>query len=87
MTIYTYTRYRRNFDRLDPQIQKLARARIAIFKKKPFDPRLKTHGLNGKMKDQWSFSVDSRFRILFEFLDEARKEAVFLDIGDHAIYL
>jgi len=31
MTIYTYTRYRRSFDRLDPQIRKAAQARIAIF--------------------------------------------------------
>jgi mRNA-degrading endonuclease YafQ of YafQ-DinJ toxin-antitoxin module len=87
MRILRYPRYERSFSRLDPQIQQRARERIAIFKEKPFDSRLGTHPLHGRMKDQWSFSVDARFRILFEFLDEARQVAAFLDIGAHSLYL
>ena len=86
MTIYVYARYRRSFSRLDPQLQRLAKHRISLFRQKPFDPRLDTHPLHGKLKKQWSFSVDTRTRVLFEFLDKKKSEVVFLDIGDHSLY-
>ncbi len=86
MTIYLYPRYRRSFKRLDAQLQKLANERIVIFRQNAFDPRLDTHSLHGKLKNQWSFSVDGRNRILFEFLNKKKNEVVFLDIGDHSIY-
>jgi mRNA-degrading endonuclease YafQ of YafQ-DinJ toxin-antitoxin module len=86
MTIYTFSRYQRSMRRLDPQIRKTAVTQIALFKRDPFDPRLGTHRLHGKLKAQWSFSVDSRHRVLFEFLDDANEEVVFLDIGTHALY-
>lgn len=86
MTIYTYARYRQSFRRLDPQIRKAAQAQIELFRRGPFDSRLKTHKLHGLLKGQWSFSVDRRHRILFEFLDDAQEEVVLLDIGTHALY-
>lgn len=86
MTIYVYAHYRRSYRNLDQQLQKLADERIALFRRDPFDPRLDTHRLHGKLKKQWSFSVDQRYRILFEFLDKNKQEVVFLDIGTHSIY-
>ena len=86
MTIYVYPRYRRSYKKLDPQLQRLADEHIALFRKDPFDPRLDTHSLHGKLKNQWSFSVDRRYRILFEFLDKQKKDVVFLDVGNHSIY-
>lgn len=86
MTIYAYARYRHSYKNLDPQLQKLADQRIAIFRDNLFDSRLDTHRLHGKLKKQWSFSVDGQNRILFEFLDKKRGDVVFLDIGDHSIY-
>jgi len=86
MTIYVYSRYRRSYENLDPQLQRLADERIAIFRRNQFDPRLDTHRLHGKLKKQWSFSVDQRYRILFEFLGKKKEEVVFLDIGNHSIY-
>ncbi len=47
----------------------------------PFDPRLKTHKLSGKLKELWSFSVDYDERVLFYFIDD--QKAVFVDIGSH----
>ena len=47
----------------------------------PFDPSLKTHKLSGKLKEFWSFSVDSDGRVLFYFTEE--EKAVFVDIGSH----
>jgi len=86
MTIYVYPRYRRSYKNLDPQLQRLADERIAFFRRDPFDPRLDTHRLHGKLKKQWSFSVDQRYRILFEFLDKKKEDVVFLDVGNHSIY-
>jgi len=86
MTIYVYPRYNRSYKKLDLQLQRLADERVALFRRDPFDQRLDTHALHGKLKKQWSFSVDQRYRILFEFLDKQKKEVVFLDIGNHSIY-
>lgn len=86
MTIYLYSRYRRSYKRTDPQLRKLVDERVEVFRRDPFDPRLDTHRLHGKLKNQWSFSVDRRCRVLFEFLDKERQEAVFLDIGNHSLY-
>jgi mRNA-degrading endonuclease YafQ of YafQ-DinJ toxin-antitoxin module len=72
MTIYVYTQYRRSYKTLDPQLQKVADQRIALFRQSPFDSRLDTHRLHGKLKNQWSFSVDARNRILFEFLSKKK---------------
>lgn len=86
MTIYVFSRYRRSFSRLDPHMRSMAERRIALFRRDPFDPRLDTHHLHGRLKSQWSFSIDARYRILFEFLNKKKDEAVFLDVGDHSIY-
>ena len=47
----------------------------------PFDPSLKTHKLSGKLKEFWSFSVNSDGMVLFYFTEE--EKAVFVDIGSH----
>lgn len=86
MTIYTHARYRHSYKNLDLRLQKLADQRIDLFRDNLFDSRLDTHRLHGKLKNQWSFSVDGRNRILFEFLDKRKEDLVFLDIGDHSIY-
>lgn len=86
MKIYSYSRFRQSYRRLDARIRKRAETRVALFRKDPFDVRLDTHRLHGKLKRSWSFSVDRRYRVLFEFLDVGRREVVFLDIGTHAIY-
>ncbi|HEY4523114.1 MAG TPA: type II toxin-antitoxin system mRNA interferase toxin, RelE/StbE family [Candidatus Paceibacterota bacterium] len=86
MVIYLHARYRRSYKNLDSQLRQLADERITLFRYSPLDPRLDTHRLHGKLKKQWSFSVDRRYRVLFEFLDKKKQEVVFLDIGTHSIY-
>lgn len=54
------------------------------YSRDPINPRLKTHKLNGRFNKYWSFSIDYRNRIIFEFY---RKGVVrFHSIGDHSIY-
>ncbi len=86
MIVYLGPRFERSFKNLDQPLKSLADRRVAIFRKNPFDSRLKTHPLHGRLKRQWSFSINSRVRVLFEFLDKAQTEVVFLDIGSHALY-
>lgn len=86
MTIYHHPHFRRSYRGFDEQIKAQAEESVALFRRDPFDIRLNTHRLHGKLKKQWSFSVNKRDRILFESLNKAQTEAVFLDIGDHSIY-
>ena len=37
----------------------------AVFRKNPFDKRLKTHKLSGKEKEPWAFWVDYSYRLGF----------------------
>ena len=55
--------------------------RVELFKSNPFDPKLKTHRLSGRLKDLWSFSIEYDLRVVFYFAGDQR--AVFVDIGSH----
>ena len=51
------------------------------FSANPFDPRLKTHKLTGKLEGLWAFSVAYDCRIIFRFVD--KKSVLLVDIGGH----
>jgi len=55
--------------------------RVEAFKSDPFDPKLRTHKLSGKLKELWGFSIEYDLRVIFYFVDTER--AVFVDIGTH----
>ena len=55
---------------------------VEIFLNNPFDNRLKTHKLSGKLKELWSFSIEYDIRIIF-FFEENQTKAVFIDFGKH----
>jgi mRNA-degrading endonuclease YafQ of YafQ-DinJ toxin-antitoxin module len=55
--------------------------RLEIFSRDPFDPRIKTHKLSGKLDDLWSFSVAFDCRVIFKFISD--HEALLIDIGSH----
>lgn len=64
-----------------PEIEAKFWDKIDIFYENPFDIRLKTHKLTGKLKNLWSFSVDFDIRVIFNF--ESDNLISFLDIGTH----
>lgn len=74
----------RQFKRLTPRIQKQAIKSERLFKKDPFDSRLKTHKLSGRLEGLWAFSINYKDRIIFEFL--GKDKVLFHKIGDHNIY-
>jgi hypothetical protein len=49
----------------------------------PFDLKLRTHKLSGKLKGLWSFSLDYNLRVVFYFTIDNPKKAVLVDVGTH----
>ncbi|MFA6158540.1 MAG: hypothetical protein WC763_02840 [Candidatus Paceibacterota bacterium] len=58
--------------------------KIELFKDPKNHDALRVHKLKGRFSDCHSFSVNYRFRIIFEY--SGKKEATLLFIGDHDIY-
>ncbi len=52
--------------------------RVELFQRDPFDPKLK---LSGRLKNLWSFSIESDLRVIFQMLKENR--IIFVDVGTH----
>jgi len=59
--------------------------RTEIFLNDPFDKKLDTHKLKGRLKRFYSFSIDRFNRIIFTFSKD-KKSAHFHSIGNHDIY-
>ena len=83
-TIYFSPRFVRAMKRLSPELKTIVIEREAIFRRDPFDPRLKTHRLSGKLAGYYAFSITYSHRILFEIVDD--KSIIFINVGDHSIY-
>ena len=54
---------------------------LELFSENPFDSRLKTHKLSGKLEGLWAFSIDYDCRVIFKFV--GRNEVFLIDIGGH----
>lgn len=54
---------------------------MGLFSRNPFDARLRTHKLTGKLEGLWAFSVDYDWRVIFKFLKE--DEILLIDVGGH----
>lgn len=55
---------------------------LRIFGENPFDSKLKTHKLTGKLSGLWAVTVDYDCRIVFKFYKETN-EVLLIDIGSH----
>lgn len=84
MIVIYSTKFYREYKRIPTNIKKQAEKMETIFRLNPFNPILKTHKLTGNLKDFWSFSVDYKNRIIFEFISE--NTVCFHSIGSHDIY-
>ena len=83
MKLYYHSRFKSSYEHLPRIVQQKAERKELILRKNPFDARLKTHKLHGKLKHLWSFSVDKDYRIIFELDSD---DVIFLDIGTHDLY-
>ncbi len=85
MEIFYYSKFEKQFSRLDKNIQSIFIEKENIFKINPFDPRLKTHRLHGKFVGYWAFSINHKIRIVFSYTED-KKDVKFHSIGNHDIY-
>ena len=77
-------RFLKSLKRLPRRIQDKAEECHNIFRANPFDPRLDTHKLHGRLQGFWAYSVDRRYRVIFIFKDA--HVVMYYDIGLHPIY-
>ena len=85
MEIIYSPKFAREYKKLPGQVKKLAEELEPTFRSDPFDPKLKTHKLTGKLDGFLSFSIGYKYRIIFEF-SQNKKTVYFHSVGDHDIY-
>ena len=84
MKIFYTNKFKREYKKLTNDIKDKSELREKIFRKNPFDKKLKTHKLSGELGDFWSYSVDLKYRIIFEF---GKNEVIYFhSIGTYNIY-
>ena len=84
ITIKYVSEFIRSYNKLELDLQKEVLEKIQLFKKTENHKSLKTHKLHGRLRGRYGFSVNYKYRIIFEYID--KKTAVLLTIGDHDIY-
>ncbi len=84
MEVFYSSRFRRLYKKIQPEIRRLFKEKEKLFVDSPFNPKLKTHKLSGKLDPFWAFSVTNSCRVMFHFADD--KTVWFIEIGDHDIY-
>lgn len=82
--IHTSPRFEKELDNLPGRIQKVARRKDKLFRTDAFHPSLRTHKLNGALKDDFAYSVNDHYRVHFYFTND--HEVIYLNIGTHEIY-
>lgn len=55
---------------------------LVLFEENPFDAKLRTHKLTGKLKGFWAISIAYDCRVVFKFIDE-EKTVLLINIGSH----
>lgn len=85
MEIIYSSKFAREYKKLPNSVKDIAEEIENIFRENPFDPRLKTHKLNGKLSNFLAFSVGHKYRIIFELVNN-KNIAHFHSIGNHDIY-
>lgn len=85
MEIIYSSKFAREYKRLPSSVKLIAEKQEEVFREDPFDSKLETHKLKGKMAGFLSFSINYKHRIIFEF-GENKNIVHFLSVGDHSIY-
>ena len=84
MEIEYSPKFSRQFKKLSKEIKESALKGEKLFRANPFDSKLRTHKLQGRMKEYWAFSISYDYRIGFTFIDSDLVR--FHAIGSHDIY-
>ena len=84
MKIFYSAKFAREYQKLPARVKQIAEKKELVFRKNPFDSKLKTHKLKGNLKEFFSFSINQKCRIIFEFVNS--NTVWFHSVGDHSIY-
>ena len=84
LTISFKASFAREFNKLEKNLRDEVLSKMNLFKNPLNHEMLKVHKLHGRMKNMWSFSVNYKTRIVFNY--ESKKEVAFLAIGNHRVY-
>jgi len=61
--IYYSSKFAKEYKRLPKKIKFIAEKKELIFRNNPYEDRLKTHKLQGRLKDFWAFSINHEYRL------------------------
>lgn len=80
-----FTRHLKGVMKRSPHHRQAVTDTLAMLAADAFDPRLRTHKLQGGLSDRWSCSVVYDLRILFELMEdpEAGPSLLLQAIGTH----
>lgn len=84
MRIYYSHTFVKLYQKLPERIKDLSEEKESVFKINPFDNRLKTHKLSGKLDGYWAFWINYNYRIIFSFIN--KNTIKFHSVGNHSIY-
>ena len=84
MRIYYSSKFEREYRKLPVRVKEKAEEKEKLFRIDPYNAKLKTHKLSGKLSGYWALLIDRKYRIIFEFADE--NVIWFHSVGDHSIY-
>jgi mRNA-degrading endonuclease YafQ of YafQ-DinJ toxin-antitoxin module len=82
----TFVRTLKRTIRKHPQLREDIQTTLKLLQEDPFDPRLATHKLKGKLLGSWASSVAYDLRIVFDFVksaDQQEDDILLLEIGTH----
>ncbi|HEX9664641.1 MAG TPA: type II toxin-antitoxin system mRNA interferase toxin, RelE/StbE family [Patescibacteria group bacterium] len=84
MRVYPSSRFKRSYKKLSFSIKDDFNSKIKIFFRHPFDSRLKTHKLRGKLDSYYAFYLREGYRVLFVFEDD--DNVLLINVGSHDDY-
>ena len=87
MQISYTSKFIKQYSKFNFELKEEIKEKINLFETNENYERLKIHKLHGRLKNKYSFSVNYKLRIVFQYLPKKSKRGVvFLAIGQHTIY-
>ncbi len=82
--IHISSRFERSFKKLPNEIKANFFEKLEIFKNNPFEKSLKTHKLNGNLREYYAFYLKNGYRVLVDF--KTSNNILLVNIGSHDDY-
>lgn len=82
MTLHTTARFDKAFANLTVRDQRRVEAALTLFMDQPFHPKLKNHGLTGKLRGLRAISAGYDLRIVYEE-EDGHASVLLLNTGPH----